>query len=297
MAFAKNYIADTLALAVITETVAEKNALIPGVTVKSDLSGLVQAGTAEYYFNLAPLVADVTAGDDFNTNNVGSKKAVMPLTSGLHVDEKVPNVAVDAISADLLPDVMAKASIAISNRLGAKFVDALTQLSQPRTFASGLSIYDAIVDAMGTFAEADSINVGGVADTSYSNAVNGIQPNFIMVGNVGRSKLFKTDAFQRTINATGEIRVIGEILGLTVVYAQDLTGPDFIMGYAEGIAFPFSINTLRVVDSEQFNGVRVQAEIGYPVQAAPVGQNPGVWSFAILPIDSHALKFTELAPE
>jgi hypothetical protein len=297
MAFAKNYIADTLALAVITETVAAKNALIPEVTVKGELSGLVQANVAEYYFNLAPNVADVTAGDDFSTTNVGTKKAVMPLTAGLHVDEKVPNVAVDAISADLLPDVMAKASIAISNRLGAKFVDALVQLSQSETYANGLSMYDAIVDAMGTFGGANSVKVGGVADTTYSNRVNGIQPNFIMVGDVGRAKLLKTDAFQRTINATGQIRIIGDILGLTVVYAQDLTGPDFIMGYSEGIAFPFSINTLRVVDSEQFNGVRVQAEIGYPVQAAPVGQNPGVWSYAILPIDSHAIKFTELAPE
>ena len=297
MSFSKNYITDTLALAVITETVQNKNALIPGVTVKSELAGLVQANTAEFYFNLSPNVADVVAGDDFSTTNVGTKKAVMPLTAGLHVDEKVPNVAVDTISADLLPDVMAKASVAVSNALGAKFIDALVQLSQDESYANGLDMYDAIVDALGTFAGATSVTVGGQADTTYSNRVNGIQPNFIMVGDAGRSKLLKSDAFQRTINATGQIRVIGDILGLTVVYAQDLVGPDFIMGYAEGIAFPFSINTLRVVESELFNGVRVQAEIGYPVQAAPIGQNPGVWTYSILPIDSHAIAFTEAAPE
>jgi hypothetical protein len=295
MAFAKDYIADTLALAVITETVGEKNAIIPGTTLKTELSGLVQANTAEYYFNLAPNVVRTKAGDDFSTNNVGTKKAVMPLTDAFHVDEKVPNVAVDAISADLLPNVMAKASVAISNRLGAEFVEALTVLAQAETYPEGTNMYDAIVDAMAEFSIRESVKIGGQSDTSYSNQVNGIQPNFIMVGNEGRSKLLKTDAFQRTINATGQIRVIGEILGLTVVYAQDLSGPDFIMGYSEGIAFPFSINTLRVVDSELFNGVRVQAEIGFA--DAPVVNNVRVYSWAILPIDSHAIAFTEAAPE
>lgn len=282
MAFSKNYLTDTLALAVITETVQNKNAIIPGVTVKSELAGLVQANVAEYYFNLAPNVAEVTAGDDFSTTNVGTKKAVMALTEGLHVDEKVPNVAVDTISADLLPDVMAKASVSVANALGAKFVTELTALAQDETYANGLDMYDAIVDALALFSAADSVNVGGQADDTYSNQENGIQPNFIMVGDVGRAKLLKSDAFQRTINATGQIRVIGEILGLTVVYAQDLTGVDFLMGYAEGIAFPFSINTLRVVESELFNGVRVQAEVGYPEA-----------NYAILPIDSHAITFTE----
>lgn len=282
MAFSKNYLTDTLALSVITETVQNKNAIIPGVTVKSELAGLVQANVAEYYYNLAPAVGEVTAGDDFDSTNVGTKKAVMALTEGLHVDEKVPNVAVDTISADLLPDVMAKASVAVANALGAKFITGLKALAQEVEYANGLDMYDAIVDAMGTFAGATSVNVGGEADTSYSNRENGIQPNFIMVGDLGRAKLLKSDAFQRTINATGQIRVIGEILGLTVVYAQDLTDVDFIMGYAEGIAFPFSINTLRVVESELFNGVRVQAEVGYPEQG-----------YAILPIDSHAIAFTE----
>lgn len=282
MAFSKSYVTDTVALAVVQQTVQAKNALIPGVTVKPELFQLVQASVAEYYYNLAPAVGEVAAGDDFNTSNAGSKKAILTLTAGLHVDEKIPNVAIDSMSPDVVMDVMVKASLALSNKLGAKFITALKALAQAGTYTKGLNMYAAIVEALGTFSGASSVNVGGVADVTYSNRQNGIQPNFIMVGDTGRSKLYNTDAFQRTINATGQIRVIGEILGLTVVYSQDLTDVDFIMGYSEGIAFPYSINTLRVVESENFNGVRVQGEVGYPVQG-----------YGILPIDSHAIKFTE----
>ena len=72
------------------------------------------------------------------------------------------------------------------------------------------------------------------------------------------------------------------MLGLKVIYVQDLSAAiDFVMLNHEGVAYPFSVNTLRVVESENFNGVRVQGEVVYPTQ-----------SYAILPIDSFAMKFT-----
>lgn len=284
MPFAKNYVGDTVALATITQTINKKNAILPGITVKPELAGLVQANVAEYYYNLAPNVAETTAGEDFNTSNQGNRKAILTLESALQIDEKIPYASLESVKADQLYDAMAKGSVAISNKLGAKFITSLTNLAQAKTYTNGSNMYDAIVDAQATFSSADSVNIGGSPDTSFSNKENGVQANFILVGDEGRAKLYKTDAFQRTINATGAIRVIGEILGLNVIYAQDLTGVDFIMGYSEGVAFPYSINTLRVVESENFNGLRVQGEVGYPTEG-----------YGILPIDSMALKFTEAA--
>lgn len=290
MSFSKNYIADTVALAVITQTINSKRAIIPGVTVKPELAGLVQAGVAEYYFNLAPAVGEVLAGDDFNTTQVGSRKAVMPLTKALHIDEKIPNVAIDATQADVLMDRMMKGAIAIANTMGAKFIEAVTQLAQLVT-PTGATIYDRIVDAQAQFGQIDSVNVGGSANTTYNNGVNGIQADTIIVGDAGRAALYSTEQFQRIITASGEIPgLIGTMLGLNVVYAQDLTTHEFLMIYSEGVAFPFSINTLRVVESELFNGVRVQGEVAFAEQAAPVNGAPGVWSWAILPVDSHAVK-------
>ena len=297
MAFSKSYIADTRALAVITQTVVKKTAILPGVTVKAELAGLVQANTAEYYYNLAPNVATVDAGADFSTTQAGSKKAVMPLTRGLHIDEKVPNVAIDATSADVVMDRMVKGALALSNRLGSQFIADLHALTQKVNLdASDLGldgvqdIYGAVVHAMGDFAGKSSVNVGGAADTTFSNRTNGIQAKTILVGDLGRAKLMKSDAFQRTINATGEIPgLIGNMLGLDVVYSQDLAAVsatvDFILLDPEGVAYPYSINTLRVVESELFNGIRIQGEVGYPDAA----------NYAVLPIDSFAIAYTIVA--
>jgi len=284
MSFSKNYIADTRALAVITQTINSKQALIPGVTVKAELAGLVQANVAEYYYNLAPAVADAVAGADFNTAQVGSRKAVLPLTAALHVDEKIPNVAIDSTQADVLYDRMAKAAMAVTNALGAKFITYLEALAQSADVTAA-NFYDAIVEGQKVFSGRSSVEVGGVADVTYSNRTNGIQADTILVGDDGRAGLFKTEQFQRIINATGTMpNLIGTMLGMNVVYVQDLT-EDFMLIYSEGVAFPYSINTLRVVESENFNGVRVQAEVGYATQG-----------YGILPIDSHAIAFTVVAP-
>lgn len=283
MAYSKSYVGDTKALAVITQTINKKNALIPGVTVKAELAGLVQANVAEYYYNLAPNVAEKTAGEDFDTTNRGNKKAILTLENALQLDEKIPYAALDSIAAPQMYDTIQKAALTLSNKLGAKFMTSLKGLAQAKTYTKGATMFDAIADGIGTFAQASSVKVGGVADTSFSNTENGVQPTTIIVGDTGRAKLFKTDAFQRTINATGKIdRLIGTMLGMDVVYAQDLTDVDFMLINAEGVAFPYSINTLRAVESENFNGVRIQGEVGYPTAG-----------YGILPIDSFALKFTE----
>lgn len=212
----------------------------------------------------------------------------MPLTRGLHIDEKIPNVAIDATTADVVMDRMVKGALAISNKLGQKFMADLVGLAKAATYTEGLDFYSAIVEAFGTFSGASSAKVGGANDTSFSNRENGIQPTALIVGDAGRAALLQTQAFQRLINANGEIPgLIGEMLGLQVVYSQDLDGvngaPEFILLNHEGVAYPYSINTMRVVESEQFNGIRVQAEIGYADAS----------NYAVLPIDSFALKFTE----
>mgnify|MGYP000541809227 CR=1 FL=1 len=278
----RDYIADTKTLALITQTVNAKNAVIPGVTVNAELAGLVQAQVAEFYYNLAPAVAEADAGADFNTSQAGSKKAVLPLTKALHIDEKIPNAAVETTDADVLADRIVKGSLALSNRMGAKFISALETYGQSKEYTNGQNFYDAIVDGVATFSSGQSTRLGSVSDTSYSNKENGVQPDTILVGDAGRAALLKTEQFQRITNATGEMpNLIGNMFGLNVVYAQDLTS-EFALINSENVAFPYAINTLRVIDSENFNGVRVQGEVAY---SEPTED--------LIPIDSHVMVFTE----
>jgi hypothetical protein len=209
------------------------------------------------------------------------------------MDEKVPGFAIETTGADVLNDRLAKGAIAIANRAGSLFITDLLGLAQAKSILyvdhEG-DFYKAVVKAIEVFSAGSSVKVGGASDTSFSNASNGIQPKTLLVGDVGRSKLFKAEAFQRTINATGQIgNLIGTMLGLQVVYSQHLTGVDFVLLNPEGVAFPFSLNTLRVIESELFNGVRVQGEVVIPDAFG------GANGYSILPVDSFAMKFTMAA--
>lgn len=336
MAYSKSYSGDSITLAVITQTIGAKTAHIPGVTAKAELAGLVNAEVASFYYDLAPAVSDGDAGRDFDTSSVGNKKASLTLNKSFMIDEKIPNVAVETIQAGVVADKMLKGSIALANKFGNKFISNLVAKKQSYTYTNGAGAYDALVEAIGSFAKQIAIRVAStaVADyivptvaklpsaaagaetgkkaivvatgkhytasasawgetdpqpTMYSNAVNGIQPTAVIVGDTFKTALLKDNAFKNLITATGTMpNIVGSIAGIQVVYSQDLdviaNAPEFILLNAEGVAFPYSINQLRVVDSETFNGVRVQGEFAYPATADD-----------IVPISSMVVGFTEAA--
>jgi len=288
MPFSKSYVGDTLASGAVLATIGAKTAIIPGVTVKPELAGLTQANVVEFWYNIAPAVADATAGADFSSTNVGTKKATLTLERALHIDEKIPQIAIDTISAPIVADFTAKASVALANALGAKFITDLLARSQAKTYTNGLGLLDAIVEGMATFEIGASVNINGSADTTFNNRVNGIRPTTVLVGPVGKSKLLKDAGFKALFQGVGQTSypaIIGTLYNLNVVYAQDLTGVDFVLLNYEGVAFPYSLNALRVVEAEGFVGVRLQAELVYALASQP----------AVLVIDSYAMKFTEAA--
>jgi hypothetical protein len=290
MAFSKSYVGDTLASGVVLGTIGAKTAIIPNVTVKGELAGLIQANVVEFWYNIAPTVGDATAGADFNLTNVGTKKATLTLERALHIDEKIPQIAIETISAPIVADFTAKASIALANRLQLKFVTDLLALAQAKTYTNGATFLDAVAEGIATFEQGVSVEIMGTADTSFSNKTNGIRPTTLMVGPVGKKLLLQDAGFQALFQGAGDASypaIIGQIFGLQVVYSQDLTGVDFVLLNYEGVAYPYSLNALRVVEAEGFVGVRLQAELVYTNVDQP----------AVLAIDSYAMKFTEASAD
>jgi hypothetical protein len=286
MAFSKSYVGDTLASGVVLGTIGAKTAIIPNVTVKGELAGLIQANVVEFWYNIAPTVGDATAGADFNLTNVGTKKATLTLERALHIDEKIPQIAIETISAPIVADFTAKASVALANALQAKFITDLLALAQAKTYTNGATFLDAIAEGIATFEQGVSVEIMGTADTSFSNKTNGIRPTTLMVGPVGKKLLLQVAGFQALFQGVGDASypaIIGQIFGLQVVFSQDLTGVDFVLLNYEGVAYPYSLNALRVVEAEGFVGVRLQAELVYTNATQP----------AVLVIDSYAMKFTE----
>ena len=286
MAYAKSYLGDTVATGVLIPTVQGISGIIPGVTVKPELSGLIGAETAEFWYDLAPAVEDADAGDDFSVAQVGSKKATIVMTRALHADEKIPQVAIDTINIDVIGAKTLQLATAMGNRLGLKFWTDLLALAQAKTYVNGLEFVDAIADGIATFKLGSNTKLDGVNNTAFSNATNGILPTTIVVGTAGE-KLLRQDAdFKNLFDGQGVLPgAIGTLFGLQVVSSQHVTGVDFVLLNYQGVAYPYSLNMLRAIPSENFNGVRLQAELVYPDSGEA----------SVLVINSYAMKFTEAA--
>jgi len=278
-----SYVGDTKATGIVIKTIQAKTAIIPGITCRADLGMQFNANIVEYYYDLAPSTVDAAAGADYTNTTAGNKKASVTLDHALQIDERIPHVNMAACSYDMVADKVLKGSIAMANGVGAKFITALSALAQAGTWTHGATAYAAVLEAIAEFNALSSVKVGGSSNTDYSNRTNGIQAKTIIVGDTFRALLMATTQFTAIIQATGQINgLIGTMLGLNVVYSQDFTGAGFIILNPDGVAYPMSINDLRVVESEIFNGVRVQGELGYPTQA-----------YGVLPIDSFAAIYTE----
>lgn len=276
-----SYVGDTQATGIVLKTIQAKTAILGGITCRADLGVKFGANFVEYYYDLAPSIVDAAAGADYTNTTKGNRKATVTLDHALQVDERIPNVNAAAVSYDVIADKLLKGSIAMSNGVGAKFITAISALAQNKVWTKGKTAFEAVLEAISIFNQAQSIKVGGVVDVTYFNKDNGIQATTMIVGDTFRALLLATTQFTAIIQASGQINgLIGRMLGLNVVYSQDYIGAGFILLNSDGIAYPLSINDLRVVDSEIFNGVRVQGELGYPTQG-----------YAVLPIDTFAIEF------
>jgi hypothetical protein len=305
MAFDKSYLGDQVATGVLIPTIQGISGIIPGVTVKPELAGLIGAEKADFWYDLAPAVEEADAGDDFDTAQVGSKKATIVMTKALHADEKIPQVAIDTISVDIVGAKTLQLATAIGNGLGKRFYNNLVGLAQKKTYTNGEGMVDAIAEGIKTFSEGASAKIDGVTSdgaggnpAAFSNATNGILPTTVVVSTAGLKKLRQDASFKDLFNGTGALPgTVGTLFGLQVVYSQHLDTIDVISGTAgtqpaefvllnfQGVAFPYSLNMLRAIPSENFNGVRLQAEVVYPDHDEP----------SVLVIDSFAMAFTEAA--
>jgi hypothetical protein len=301
MAFSRDYLGDTVATGVLLPTIFGKAGVIPGVTVKPELAGLISAQTAEFWYNLAPTVDIALAGADFASTNVGSKKATIVLARALRIDEKIPQVAIDTVSVDLIGATLGNAALALGNRLGLEFYKDLLSLAQKKTYTNTLALVDAIAEGIATFKTGASVKILGISNTNFSNSANGIEPTTIVVGTIGERKLRQDPAFKALFQGQATYPgQIGVLFSLPVIVSSHLDGidvdgatggvqpADFVLLNFQGVAYPASLNMLRTVEAEGFNGIRLQGEIVFPQLTTGV---TGDAQPAVLVIDSYAMTF------
>jgi hypothetical protein len=305
MSFSKSYLGDTVATGVLLPTIFGKAGVIPGVTVKPELAVTINGAVAEFWYNLAPTVDVALAGADFASTNVGSKKATLTLGRALRIDEKIPQVAIDTVSVDLVAATLGNAALALGNRLGLAFYTDLLYHAQKRTYTNALTFINAIAFAIADFKARPSVNILGSADATFSNATSGVEPTTIVLGSVGERKLRQSASFQSLFQGAATYpNQIGTLFGYPVIVSSHLDGIDidsvtagtqaaeFVLLNYNGIAYPTSLNMLRTVESEDFNGIRLQGEVVIPSLASGASGNPLP---GVLVIDSYAIAYTEAA--
>jgi hypothetical protein len=305
MSFSKSYLGDTVATGVLLPTIFGKAGVIPGVTVKPELAVTINGAVAEFWYNLAPTVDVALAGADFASTNVGSKKATLTLGRALRIDEKIPQVAIDTVSVDLVAATLGNAALALGNRLGLAFYTDLLYHAQKRTYPNGTTFINAIAFAIADFKARPSVNILGAADATFSNATSGVEPTTIVIGTVGERKLRQSASFQSLFQGAATYpNQIGTLFGYPVIVSSHLDGididsvtagnqiADFVLLNYNGIAYPTSLNMLRTVESEDFNGIRLQGEVVIPSLASGASGNPLP---GVLVIDSYAIAYTEAA--
>lgn len=271
--------ADDVALNYIYPTLSDVSVLIPGVTINPDVSTEVGGGSAFFYKDGDVAVTDGAAGRDFSRAEGGNYRVDIPLNKSFQVDEKVPQVAVAAITAEVLGTKLINATKAIANAWGKagliEMVKGGTALYSSTTNAASAlaanTIYPTIIDDIKTF------------DTKTGNLKKAEGANYLIVSPSALALLRKANEFLFTSATAGIIKdgVVGSIGGLTVVLGRQLEGLGsivqaaastvyteiadiyYVLGSYDAFAAPIIFRNFRLRDSEMFWGTRVQAELPY----------------------------------
>jgi hypothetical protein len=163
---------------------------------------------------------------------------------------------------------------------------------------------DAIAEGIATFKTSNSVNILGASDTTFSNGANGVEPTTIVVGSVGERKLRQDPDFQSLFQGQSTYPgQIGTLFSYPVIVSTHLDAidvlatagtqvADFVLLNFQGIAYPAALNMLRTVESEGFNGIRLQGEVVFPALASGASGNPLP---GVLVIDSYCMTFREAA--
>jgi len=264
--------ADDIALNYIYPTLDNVSALIKGVTINPDVSVAVGGASAYYYKDNAPSVTDGDAGRQLVTNKAGNTRTDILLNQSFQIDELIPKAASHALSVDVVGDYMVKAAASVANawsRKGiVKMIDEGT--ADTGTASTASTIYSNIIDTIAAFDNA--------------NPTRSLGANYVMVTPNTLALIRKSDEFVGN-TATGKVLMdglVGSIGGLSVVLskqlgtitATDLTnysavsGIEFVVGSYDAFVAPTAFEDFRVIESELYFGVKIQAELTYGFDVA-----------------------------
>ena len=192
-----------------------------------------------------------TPGGDFSDTDTADTQIIISLDKAYRASEKVYNAVAATVA---YPVVAANMEINLNAIADAWQADLATELATTTT-----------TSALGTTAISATNVYDSVIDDRKVLVDNGAKPNTMICSPAVYAAILKSDEFQREGSigdmTVGEAQVL-RIAGLNVLEYQGLAATvDYLIYDFDALSAVSAINMSRAIDSENFNGVKVQNEI------------------------------------
>ena len=280
MAYANGFNGDQKGLDIILKTLEAKTYAIPGIIVNGDLSVTAMGESAYFYIQGAPSVAGShTLGTKLTETSSGVKRISIDLSTGYGLHTVIPFANYATVAPDVVEKKVAQESVKRANLFNEEFITALLAGASAKTYTKTLVGLAAFLEAVGTF--------------KVDNKANAIKPTGALV-TVAFYNALINDLKSRSTERTDGLLFDGSILtvsGIPVIECVDLTGVDFVLVHAEGVAAPINVQTLNVVDATAAgypSGVLISGEMGRGFKVVAFADQPVLGAGGY-----HVAKFTE----
>jgi len=278
----KMFNGDQKGLDIILKTLEAKTYALPGITVNGDLSVTAAGEFAYFYIQGAPSVAGShTLGTKLTETSSGVKRISVDLSAGYGMHTVIPHVNFATVAPDVVEKKIAQESVKRANLFNEEFVAAVVSGAVAKTYTNTLVGLAAFLEAIGTF--------------KTDNKANYLKPTGALVS-VAFYNALVNDLKGRSTDRTDELLFDGNILtvaGIPVIECVDLSGVDFVLIHAEGVAAPINIQTLFVVDGTAAGypgSVLISGEMGRGFKVVAYADQPVLGSGGY-----HVAKFTAAA--
>ena len=282
MSYSNGFNGDLKGLDIILKTLEAKTYALPGIIVNGDLSVTAMGESAYFYIQGAPSAAGShTLGTKLTETSSGVKRISIDLSEGYGLHTVIPFANFATVAPDVVEKKVAQEALKRANLFNEEFVTALVAGATAKTYTNGLTGLKAFLEAVGTF--------------KVDNKANALKPTGALVSVAFYNALID-DLKGRSTERTDGLLFDGNMItisGIPVVECVDLSGVDFVLVHAEGVAAPVNVQTLNVVDATAAgypSGVLISGEMGRGFKVVAFADQPVLGAGGY-----HVAKFTEAA--
>lgn len=256
MPYNNGFQGDHVSLNHILQTLEAKTYDIPGVITNPNLQVTAGGESVFFYTRSTATVAAGNAGDSVTYTAKGNKRIDVPMLSRLSIGAILPYVNVAAVTPDAIADKVIQETVLQANKYNEALITAISSAAEAKEYTKDATAFAAVLE--------------GIRKFKVDNKANGLAPTGVLVAPtffaslIADSKIHLAITFKDVADqAVRQLNIPG--IPVPLIECVDLSGVDFIVVNAEGVAAPMVARTLEVVSA---------TPVGYPGGTLIAGELP-----------------------